>query len=55
MFKWFQTRRGKRTQDSVADGQDADRDSGEEERESEDELEDEIAPSGMTRAKTDNI
>jgi len=55
MFKWLQTRRGTRKQDFVADAQDADRDSGEEDRESEEELEEEIAPSGLTRAKTDNI
>jgi hypothetical protein len=48
-------RRAKRQQDSVAETQEAERDSGEEEYESEEELEDEVAPSGMTRAKTDNI
>jgi hypothetical protein len=52
MFKWLQRRRGKGQED---DTQQADRDSGEEEYESEEELEDEVAPSGMTRAKTDNI
>jgi hypothetical protein len=55
MFKWLQGRRGKREQDVVADTKQGERDSGEEEYESEEEFEDEVAPSGLTRAKTDNI
>jgi len=51
MFKWL---RGRRT-DEVAEEPQRDRDSGEEEHESEEELEEEISPSGLTRAKTDNI
>lgn len=55
IFKWLHTRRGKQRQDSVADTQDPERDSGEEEYESEEEFEEEVAPSGMTRTKTDNL
>jgi hypothetical protein len=55
MFKWLQRRRGKQEPDVVADTQRGERDSGEEEYESEEEFEDEVAPSGLTRAKTDNI
>ena len=55
MFKWLQGRRGKQQQGSVAATQQDDLDSGEEEYESEEEVESEIAPSGLTRAKTDNI
>jgi hypothetical protein len=51
MFKWLQTRRTKRQQDLAGETQQADRDSGEEEYESEEE----VAPSGMTRVKTDDI
>ena len=53
-FKWLQRRRGTK-QDPVNEARDNDRDSGEEEYESEEEREEEIAPSGMTRAKTDNL
>jgi hypothetical protein len=55
IFKWLQTRRAKRQQDLVGDAQQAERDSGEEEYESEEEFEHEVAPSGMTRVKTDDI
>jgi hypothetical protein len=55
MFQWLRTRRGKQPQDVVAKTEQADRDSGEEDYEAEEELEDEVAPSGMTRAKTDGI
>jgi hypothetical protein len=55
MFKWLQRRRGQQQQDVAAERHQADRDSGEEEYQSEEELEEEIAPSGMTRAKTDNV
>jgi hypothetical protein len=54
IFKWLH-RRGKREQDLLTDTHDSERDSGEEEYESEEELEDEVAPSGLPRAKTDNI
>jgi len=55
MFKWLQKRRGKGQQDVADETRRRDRDSGEEEYESEEEFEEEIAPSGLTRAKTDNI
>lgn len=55
MFKWLRTRRGPREQDLAAEPQQTDRDSGEEEYESKEELEEEVAPSGMTRAKTENL
>jgi len=55
MFKWLRRRRGRQQEEVAAEPQRADRDSGEEEYESEEEFEDEIAPSGMTRAKTDNL
>jgi hypothetical protein len=55
MFQWLRTRRGKQPQAVPAETEQADRDSGEEEYESEEELEDEVAPSGMTRLKTDDI
>jgi len=54
MFKWLQGRRGKQQEPAAGTKQD-ERGSGEEEYESEEELENEVAPSGLTRAKTDNI
>jgi hypothetical protein len=45
----------RRAEDSVPDPNDADRDSGEEEYAADEELAREVAPSGMTRVKTDNI
>ena len=55
MFTWLRRRRGKGSQEEVAEAPPADRDSGEEEYQSEEEVEEEVAPSWMTRAKTDNI
>ena len=55
MFKWMQSRRGRDKQESVPHRQEAERDSGEEEYESEEEVDREIAPSAMTRVKTDKI
>jgi hypothetical protein len=55
MFKWLRGRGAKKQQQAVAEAPPAERDSGEEEYESAEEVESEIAPSGMTRAKTDNI
>ena len=56
MFKWLQSRRSRRQQDdSVPEPQQVERDSGEEEYESQEEDQREVGPSGMTRAKTDNI
>jgi hypothetical protein len=45
----------RRAEDSVPDLNEADRDSGEEEYAADEELAREVAPSGMTRVKTDNI
>jgi hypothetical protein len=55
MFKWLRSRRGKQSQDVTAKTEQADRDSGEEDYQAEEELEEEVAPSGMTRLKTDDI
>ena len=55
MFKWIHSRRRKRQQDFVPEPERVERDSGEEEYESQEEDEREVGPSGMTRAKTDNI
>jgi hypothetical protein len=55
MFKWLRTRRGQPPEHVAAETEQRDRDSGEEEYESEEELEEEVAPSGMTRLKTDDI
>jgi hypothetical protein len=54
MFKWLRGR-GAKEQASVSDKEQTERDSGEEEYQSEEEFEEEVAPSGVTRAKTDNI
>ena len=53
MFKWMRLRRVQPLLDSEA--RDSDRDSGEDAYESEKEEQREIAPSGMTRVKTDDI
>ena len=55
MFKWLQLRRGRRNPDVVSEPREVERDSGEEEYESQEEDQREVGPSGMTRAKTDNI
>ena len=55
MFKWLRRRRDARREELAPNQQQGERDSGEEEYESEEELEDEIPPSGITRAKTDNL
>jgi hypothetical protein len=55
VFKWIHSRRRKRQQDLVPEPEGVERDSGEEEYESQEEDEREVGPSGMTRAKTDNI
>jgi hypothetical protein len=54
MFKWLQSRRG-RKMDLVSAPREAERDSGEEEQESSEEDAREVAPSGMTRVKTNKI
>jgi hypothetical protein len=55
VFKWIHSRRRKRQQGFVPEPERVERDSGEEEYESQEEDEREVGPSGMTRAKTDNI
>jgi hypothetical protein len=55
MFKWMQSRRRSRQQDSAPEPKEVERDSGEEEYESREEDEHEVGPSGMTRAKTDSV
>lgn len=55
MFEWMRSRRRRHQQDLVPEPQEVERDSGEEEYESQEEDEHEVDPSGMTRAKTDNI
>ena len=55
MFKWLQSRRGKRNPDVVSEPPEVGHDSGEEEYESHEEGEREVGPSGMTRMKTDDI
>ena len=54
MFKWLQSRR-RRKMDSVSVPREVERDSGEEEHESSEEDSREVAPSGLTRVKTDKI
>jgi hypothetical protein len=54
MFKWLQSRR-RRKMDLVSVPRKAERDSGEEEYESSEEDAREVAPSGMTRVKTNKI
>jgi hypothetical protein len=51
----MQSRRRKRQLDVVPEPRQVERDSGEEEYESDEEDDREVEPSGMTRAKTDNI
>jgi hypothetical protein len=55
MFKWMHLRPRRRKLDSVPEPSEVERDSGEEEYESHEEAEGEVAPSGMTRIKTDNV
>jgi hypothetical protein len=55
MFKWIHLPRRRRQQDLVPEPERVERDSGEEESKSHEEDEREVGPSGMTRAKTDNI
>jgi hypothetical protein len=55
MFKWMHLRPRRRKLDSVPEPSEVERDSGEEEYESHQEAEAEVAPSGMTRVKTDNV
>jgi hypothetical protein len=55
IFKWIRLRRRRNEKDFVPEPQQVEHDSGEEEYESHEEFEREVGPSGMTRAKTDNI
>jgi membrane protein DedA with SNARE-associated domain len=55
MFEWMQWRRSRLETAPVPDAAEVDRDSGEEEYASHEEDAREVAPSGMTRVKTDNI
>ena len=55
MLKWLKSRRGKGNPDVASQPREVERDSGEEEYESEVEGEREVAPSGLTRMKTDGI
>jgi hypothetical protein len=54
MFKWLQSRR-RRKVDLVSVRGEAERDSGEEEHKSSEEDSREVAPSGLTRVKTNKI
>jgi hypothetical protein len=51
----MQSRRRRRQQDALPEPRQVERDSGEEDQESREEDDREVEPSGMTRAKTDNI
>jgi hypothetical protein len=55
MFKWIRARRPRPEQEPTSEADEVDRDSGEEEYASESEEDREIAPSGLTRVKTDDI
>lgn len=55
MFKWIRLGRRSSEPDPVPESRETDRDSGEEEYESHEESTREVAPSDMTRVKTDEI
>jgi hypothetical protein len=55
MFKWIRARRPRPESDLTPETDEAERDSGEEEFASQEEDDREIAPSGLTRIKTDDI
>lgn len=55
MFKWIRSRRPRRDRDLSPESAEDKRDSGEEEYASQEEDEREVAPSGLTRVKTDDI
>lgn len=54
-IRWLESLRRRRQADSSAEPRNTDRDSGEEEYLSSEEDNREVAPSGMTRVKTDKI
>jgi hypothetical protein len=55
MFKWIRLRRRRREPDVASESAELERDSGEEENSSHEEDDREVAPSGLTRMKTDDI
>ena len=55
MLKWLRLRSRRAETRLAPDSREQDRDSGEEERASEEEVAREVAPSGLTRVKTENI
>jgi hypothetical protein len=55
MFKWIRSRRTRAERDLGPESAEDKEDSGEEEYASEEEDEHEVAPSGLTRVKTDDI
>ena len=55
MFKWMHLRPVAESWTRSREPSEVERDSGEEEYESHEEAEAEVAPSGMTRVKTDNV
>jgi hypothetical protein len=55
MFKWIRLRRSRRERDFTPESAEDKQDSGEEEYASHEEDDREVAPSGLTRAKTDDI
>ena len=55
MFKWIRARRPRPEPDLTPEADEVERDSGEEEYASQSEEDREVAPSGLTRVKTDDI
>ena len=55
MFKWIRSRRRRREPDLKPESAEDKQDSGEEEYASHEEDDREVAPSGLTRVKTDDI
>jgi hypothetical protein len=55
MFKWIRSRRPRRERDFDPESAEDKHDSGEEEYASDEEDDREVAPSGLTRVKTDDI
>jgi hypothetical protein len=55
MFKWIRSRRPRRERDLTPESAEDKQDSGEEEYASHEEDDREVAPSGQTRVKTDDI
>jgi hypothetical protein len=55
MFKWIRARRSRPEPELTPEADEVERDSGEEEYASQREDDREVAPSGLTRVKTDDI